>query len=472
MDEALANRDYEAMQQLGKELEQPPEPAEAPPAEQPPQSETPPTDGGQQQTPPEPSSQEPQAQDGDKRKVFPITYRGREVELDDPDSFLGRGNTGELKKAFGHSQLYIADLERRLEEREGMSRAEITRLQRELEAAKQQRPAQPEAQQQQPKQQAQQQQVEMPTLPERPRLSHQDPAYWDENDRKLMDEYNEKRDTYDRQMAEYVRSMNSRPAQVPEDMQQELERLRRFENEYSQRTQTEREQDAERKYWGSIDKFASDHRNEFGLSKPAAEVHRDIDSWMDKLAAANRVNKPIGPQMDAQGRMTQEWREYEASRNRLTRQYLDGDQRVTQNAAHLETPADFETYFRIVEVENARQRYIRSGELAENAPLERAFLYDAAVRGDLNKTVESVATSEREKGAQAAGEAVAQHAQSAVSMPPNASARAVGVDLTAQDIEWWRNIDGPMLSRLNDHERARYMEIKDKLEQNNWLRAS
>jgi hypothetical protein len=368
---------------------------------------------------PEPVSAGDKPSSEKQKRVFKLKYNGEEVEIDDEDKFLGHKNFGSLKFAAAQSRVRSKKLEEQLAEAKRFAedrnnqtveyQQKYSNLEKELAAERKRaedlltkinQQVAPAPVASVPVQDVQIEIGDAPVYPEIP----DDPTDWTSDDAKKDKAYKKELTEYNKKMREAITSLSkAKPAvvaQIPDDVKKKLEEFDSLKKDFDTRKQEIASEKAtfeakkkSKEYWDSLESFQKEHA-EYKTNKPVEEKHKEILSWMDKIAEANGISKPLGATAEQAST-------YENAKNDIVYKFLHNDEQVVANANGVEHPEDYQQYFQLAELVKKRNEYIQSGELGNAASLDSAFALMMHKEGRLTDSVNSLATDERSKGAKA-----------------------------------------------------------------------
>ena len=373
-------------------------------------------------------------------KKFRVYYNGEAVEVDDKNNLLGRKNTGDLKAAFVKEQLRAKEIEK--------ENADLATRLREVEA-KLKAPTPAPAKAEPPREvrtPAPQVAVSMkpkPVAPEPPNLSTNDPTLYTEADIAAIGTYQADTAKFNKEISDYVDYVASRPPQIDPILKSEIEALKQNQQANSSvisQVEQERRNLAEEKadvaHWRTFSDFQDKHEV-FKTSVPPKQLNSDMNAWMDKLAAANGVPRPVNGSNDPG------WNGYLTQRAGVIERYQDGDSTVLKNAEGIDPPEDHDKFFKLAELNHMLDVYKNKGILGENATLEDAYLRTKSDSGELANAIESVRVDERVSATTEFANNIENIQKEATGVDPASSAN--GPDLTAYgvpkaDMEWFARV--------------------------------
>lgn len=401
------------------------------------------------------------------KKLFTVKYRGSEKQLDDNNGLLGYDNTGALKKAFAHQKYYIGDLEDRSEQNRLQAEAKAAEnetLKKQLEELKQaaQQTVTPEKKEETV---VEIQKVDRPTFPVQPVLSTNDPLDYTDDDRKALEGYNQDIVEYNKQMDGYLDYLENRPVQVAENpeieqIKSELNATKQVIDKFNESQKNIDQEKADFDFWTGISKFQDAHSELFGTSKPIADLHKDVEVWMDRLTQALGSQKPLTPYNPNEV----SWQNYEAAKANNVRRFLDGDQEIVQNAEGVSPPEGYENYFKVADIQKAKDRLVSEGILGKNASLEEAYLMELRNNGDLDSGISEVQQTSVQQGIDAMSDAIKQQELYATTIPNNIASESTPSEVSQEDYAWYLNVSKkPQELASNKESLKRYQEISVKL---------
>lgn len=374
-------------------------------------------------------------------KKFFVHWQGQRIEREDGNSLLGYNSTGDLKAAHIKMSLenkaIVDDLIRRLRETEEKLKENQT--------PQQQAPVMLKPPPQTPVEKTTV--VQRPVPPDLPQLSTNDPSLYTEDDIKSLDGYQKATNDFNRKMIDYVASLENRPGQNDESLRQEIEEIKKWRqdnanlfDEIKIKEQKLAEEQADFNHWKKFSDFIDKHKS-FETPLPPKQMRDKMNDWMDTIALANGIQKPVTGADD----------NYMIQRAGVVNKYLNGDQVVLQNAAGYKPPDGHEQYFRLCELNSALKTYVDNGVFGKNATLEDAYLRMKADSGEIETDIETMRANERAKAAEQFASGVDELQQTAVNVDPSTSSGGPDLNelgIQSSDLRWFASIGEEKLQEL------------------------
>lgn len=395
-------------------------------------------------------------------KKFAVPWKGQTIEVDDPDSLLGAGSTGALKKRFVKESLYRKEVEDTLAQvrsHAAASQAEAEDLRKQIavltaaQAAASKRPVEQPV--------APAKKVELPPRPKMPEGLPRDFVDFTPEQTSAYLKWQDENSAYTEKLAGVLADMASQPVSapapttvaLPPEVEKEIQEFRTLRQTLAAEKERLKKEAEESSYWNSVATFTSRHK-EFATDKPPRELHEDVVAWMDRVAVANGIAKPLfdqGPEHAA----------YLQQRNALVGKFLHGDKAVVEASQGVEPPSGYDKYFKMADLNARLRQYVADGMLGPKATLEAAYLLQMKDDGDLEKTLGDIRQESFASGASAVTDALTKHTQFASAVPPEMANQSgvPGDDVSSEDMTWFENVDIRMLKRMNADDRARYERI-------------
>lgn len=379
----------------------------------------------------EPAGKKPE-DEGDTKK-FSVYWQGNKVEREDSNNLLGYKNTGELKAALIKAQL-------RLNELDNHSSSLSSRLRDAEEKIKafSQRPVQPQPQPQQPAYRPPAQPaVSKPTPPPMPTLSTNDPTLYTEDDIKAVEDYRKATNDFHQKLTDYVAYLETRPSQqgnLSKEFEKTDARLKKLEEGKEAFDAEKKRLDDEKldfDHWKQFSDFQDKHPT-FKTSMPLKQLNDVMNKWIDSVAAANGIKPPEGDEG---------YGEYRQKRAQVIVNYLNNDSQTIQNAQGLQPPEDYQIFFKLLEINNARKRFQEQGL---NGNLHQTYVLMKDESGEIEQGLDTIRVNERTKAAEQFANGVQEHQQHAVNIDPAQSAGGPDVNelgITTNDLKWFKSID-------------------------------
>jgi hypothetical protein len=394
-----------------------------------------------------PDQAPPQEGDRDGPKKFTVTWQGKKIEREDVNNLLGFKSTGELKAALVKAQAQLDELtdhSSSLTSRLRDAEEKIRRASEESAANKpppQQTPSLPAP----PK-------VIRPTLPKAPVLSTGDPALYTEEDIGAVTEYQNAMVEYNQKLLDYVASLESHSAvnnlNIPEivKLRERLDIVEKGHQEIENEKRKIAEEKADIAHWKQFSDFQDKHPT-YKTVVPLRQLNDDMNDWMDKVAAANGVSV-LEKEKD--------YGEYSKRRAQAVMNYLNNDSQTIENAKGLPPPEDYQTFFKLLELNNAKRRYVDNGELGSGASLDRVYLLHKQDTGEIEQGLESIRIGERTRAAEGFASEVQQLQQHAVNIDPKQSAAGPDVNelgISTADLRWFQSVTPEKAHELQSQNR-------------------
>jgi len=417
----------------------------------------------QNQGPAEQGQAQPTASE---RKYFKTRYRGQEREIDDPDDFLGRKDVLGLKKQNVSQVFYISELEEQLAQAKRYAEEQgqkYSQIQTEFDSVRKQG-ASNQSQARPSAQPAPAQNASLPVVPKRPPRPDVpvDPTDWSQSDVEKMREFNTLQDQfydqlveYNQKSAEYFQSASR--VSVPDDyetLKKESTENRLWREKQAQREAEEQEAKAEKEYWQSISNFQNTHEGELSTQTDIQALHNKVWQWGDRLASAMGYSLPFNP-------TAVQRQQYEQTRANIVHSYMTGsDPDLANRLAGIEPPSEYETYFKIAELNSLRNQLVADQLLGPKATLEEVWRFQRM--NNLPDTVQHIEATAKAQGATQTLQALSDHqANHAVTVPNdyanrNAQPQAITLEeqrelllATPAQLEDWKQNNPEKLRRRN-----------------------
>lgn len=377
------------------------------------------------------------------KKKFKVQRAGKEIELDDPDGFLGRKSADGLKQSYAHLMPHLDELRqdnRTLRETAQSVQSKLNAAEREREEMRKQleaarnRPAPPAVKQET------QSQLDLPEPPMSPDDLPADPSSWTEEDYTKFRNWQKETSVYNRKAREALMRVAARPASVatpapqqPSALSSEERELIEWAKNQKQEAEKDKQRQLDRQYWDGVSQFQNMHAD-YKTTKDVADAHQDILTFAENLAVANglRLDPNATPDQVAA---------YEGTKMRLLKAYRTGNKDVvgTVESSGIDVPQDMEQYFNIAELEQKRREYVSKGILGERASLHQAWVYDMDQNGGFNSQVSNLEVTAQAKGANNVLSALEQQQQTYAHTVPNQ---------TVQQSEAVENMPRDQINRL------------------------
>lgn len=368
--------------------------------------------------PPENYKEDSQKSNENQRNMLSITYRGKPVEIDDSDGFLGRKDVNGLKKANAHARAYIQDIERQIAEKEQeLKEARQERAQWQQHGSQNYRQSDQNSSLEQPAQQSSQQpeqsnsgqqeqdsQEEGLQPPDAPVLPS-DPYDWTESDVNSFNEYMKKNRDYQAKMAKYLSGTkgsgdDNKIAELENKIKEQQTIIDRVNQDYQEKER----QSKEKSYWDTIENFRNNHKEYREANKNIRNLHQEVDTWMNRLANSMGYNHPYDRDVKL----------------KLAQQYLNGDTSVTNTGTA--PPEGYKEYFKLAELMGKKQEYVNDGMLGQNSTLHDVWLLEQDRNGLFQSGFEQAEKDALNEGKSSAMRAISGRQQNnAKNIPNNAN---------------------------------------------------
>jgi hypothetical protein len=406
----------------------------------------------------EPEKTEESEQEKSSKKIYKVNFHGREIDADDEDGLLGFKTVNYLKRAKIHGDLRIKELKEQENEariQAAKAHQQLRELQKNYEEIVKKQKEKPVQTEEPPKQ------IEKPKYPDLPA----DKELWGEEEYGELEKYNTKYSEYLENIAkssgvskDTISSIvEEKIKTIKDDLAQKIKDTEAYLVEVKKQREAEENQKIEDDYWKKIESFQSQSPDAFKTRKPVREIHKELLSFMDRIAYAHGLKKPYDE--DSQDYVT-----YTDKRAALMNGWLEGNKDILIRTQGIDPPEEYETYFKIGEIEKKRKELIEKGELAQNASLRLAYLYDLDSSGELSQNLNDLRFAERNTVLKDLGKAVNDSAQYASTVPNNLTQNnsPLGNGYSEADWKWFSTVQD--YTSLNKVERKKYTDMGHALE--------
>ena len=269
--------------------------------------------------------------------MYSTLYRKNEVQVPDPDGFLGYKNEDGLKKAVVHKEQYLRDIQTDFQKQQEYS----AQLAKELEETKAKLNSFNQPVQGQP----QFQQVQQPTQQQPVQQTQTTQQYTTQQDFSLPESPLDWENNHVQQLQQKLQ--NPHDPRV-DQINQRLEKYDKMLEEREQEHQRKLAEEADKRHWQDINTFKDSNPIYKVIPGDIREYDRNVNMFMDQVAIANGVRLMPGATQT-------EINNYNAQKTDLAKKFVEGDMSVINNSQGIAAPQGIREFFDLAGLINERR---------------------------------------------------------------------------------------------------------------------